>query len=72
MDNTRNLLAALRRVRSFPAHSSSMAKNERFRIKRELQKRLLRIRQQRCPQQRPFRVTQLVSYYLPSLHRPTL
>jgi hypothetical protein len=47
MDSTANLLAALRRVRSFPSYASFMAGHERQRIKRELQKRLLRLRRQR-------------------------
>jgi predicted RecB family nuclease len=47
MDSTANLLAALRRVRSFPSYTSFMAGHERQRIKRELQKRLLRLRRQR-------------------------
>ncbi len=47
MDSTANLLAALRRVRSFPTYTSFMAGHERQRIKRELQKRLLRLRRQR-------------------------
>ncbi|MBU2810697.1 hypothetical protein RIE95_06385 [Acidithiobacillus thiooxidans] len=51
MDNSTNLLAALRRVRSFPSYSSFMAGHERQRIKRELQKRLLRLRRQRQVQQ---------------------
>jgi hypothetical protein len=47
MDSTANLLAALRRVRSFPSYASFMAGHERQRIKRELQRRLLRLRRQR-------------------------
>ncbi|WP_414041674.1 hypothetical protein ACJU26_06380 [Acidithiobacillus sp. M4-SHS-6] len=47
MESSSNLLAALRRVRSFPSYSSFMAGHERQRIKRELQKRLLRLRRQR-------------------------
>ncbi|MFA7494890.1 MAG: hypothetical protein WCY67_01085 [Acidithiobacillus sp.] len=47
MDSSANLLAALRRVRHFPSYSSFMAGHERQRIKRELQKRLLRLRRQR-------------------------
>jgi hypothetical protein len=57
MDNSTNLLAALRRVRSFPSYSSFMAGHERQRIKRELQKRLLRLRRQRQVQQHPNFVT---------------
>ncbi|MBU2738124.1 hypothetical protein [Acidithiobacillus concretivorus] len=57
MDNSTNLLAALRRVRSFPSYASFMAGHERQRIKRELQKRLLRLRRQRQVQQHPSFVT---------------
>ncbi|MEY2341158.1 hypothetical protein AB4090_03490 [Acidithiobacillus sp. IBUN Pt1247-S3] len=44
MDNRANLLAALRRVRNYPSYHSFMATQERERIKRDLQKRLLRLR----------------------------
>ncbi|WP_308388955.1 hypothetical protein [Acidithiobacillus sp. AMEEHan] len=44
MDNRATLLAALRRVRHYPAYHSFMATQERERIKRDLQKRLLRLR----------------------------
>ncbi len=44
MDNRANLLAALRRVRHYPSYHSFMATQERERIKRDLQKRLLRLR----------------------------
>jgi hypothetical protein len=44
MDNRANLLAALRRVRHYPNYQSFMAIHERERIKRDLQKRLLRLR----------------------------
>ncbi len=52
MDSSANLLAALRRVRHFPSYASFMAGHERQRIKRELQKRLLRLRRQRRSQPR--------------------
>ncbi|MBN2678657.1 hypothetical protein HHS34_009625 [Acidithiobacillus montserratensis] len=54
MESSTNLLAALRRVRSFPSYSSFMAGHERQRIKRELQKRLLRLRRQRQGQRNGF------------------
>ncbi len=64
MDNTQTLLAALRRVRSFPAYSSFMAQNERLRIKRELQKRLLRVRRQRSLQRRALHVVQMQQHLI--------
>ena len=44
MDNRASLLAALRRVRNYPSYHSFMATQERERIKRDLQKRLVRLR----------------------------
>ncbi|MCE5393696.1 MAG: hypothetical protein JJ693_03735 [Acidithiobacillus sp.] len=44
MENRAKLLAALRRVRHNPSYHSFMATQERERIKRQLQRRLLDIR----------------------------